>query len=59
MCGGRNEEQIASESSLPSGIAQSTALLPRSNFKNDSVNAHGVDFTTRQKSMHEYTHKRE
>lgn len=51
MCGGRNKGQIATESSLPSGIAQSTALLPTFNFKNDSVNAYGVDFITRQKSM--------
>ena len=51
MCSGRNKEQIATESSLPSGIAQSTALLPIFNFKNDSVDAYWVDFITRQKSM--------
>lgn len=51
MCGGRKKGQIATESSLPSGVAQSTALLPTFNFKNDSVNAYGVDFITRQKSM--------
>lgn len=51
MCGSRNKGHIATESSLPSGIAQSTALLPIFNFKYDSVNAYGVDFITKQKSM--------